>query len=170
MNRPPLAWFAVLWVLLALLPTTAPAHIGNLTTIHEGTAGPFPVRVSVRTPTVVPGLAEVSVRVLTNGPLRVTALPAHSLSGPEGRPPPDLCRPVPGETNLYHAQLWLMVRGTYGIEVEVEGSAGRGRLIVPVHALATTTLPMTPGLGALLAGLGLLLVAAAVAKIGRAHV
>jgi len=51
-----------LWsVLLFLHP--AFAHIGSPNVFFEGPAGPYPVRVTVRPPGVIPGLAEVSVRV-----------------------------------------------------------------------------------------------------------
>jgi hypothetical protein len=165
MNPRTLAWLVAL---VGLLPAAAQAHIGNAATIYEGSAGQIPVRVNIRVPTVVPGLAEVSVRILTNGTYRVTALPAHVQSGPQGRPPPDLCQPVAGESNLHHAQLWLMARGTYGIEVDVSGPGGSGRVVVPVNALATTQLPMSPGLRLLLASLGLLLFLAAIAAAGAA--
>lgn len=69
---------------------TASGHIGNPTTIHEGLAGAVPVRVSVRVPGVVPGLAEINVRVLTNGVTRVTALPVHWRAGLKGAPPADV--------------------------------------------------------------------------------
>src|SRR6266487_4824789 len=56
-------------LLLAVLclagPLAASAHIGNPTTIYEGMAGPTPVRVSIRVPSVVPGLAEINVRAFT---------------------------------------------------------------------------------------------------------
>lgn len=159
---------ALVPLVLALAPAATRAHIGNPPTIYEGAAGNIPLRVVVRVPTVVPGLAEVSVRILTNGVTRVTALPAHALAGPEGRPPPDVCRPVPGDPALHHAELWLMVRGAYGIEVQVEGPAGTGRVIVPVNALATTTLPLPPGLAGLLALLGGVLFVTAVGTAGAA--
>ena len=40
------------------------AHVGSPDTYFEGTAGPYPLRVVVRNPTVVPGLAQISVRLL----------------------------------------------------------------------------------------------------------
>ena len=66
------------WALcFALLPLTASSHIGNPNFIYEGSAGPYPVRVIIRTPGVVPGLADIHVRVLTNSVRQVSVLPVH---------------------------------------------------------------------------------------------
>ena len=154
--------------LLLLDSLTASGHIGNPTTIHEGLAGNAPVRVSVRVPSVVPGLAEINVRVLTNGATRVTALPVHWRTGIKGAPPPDVCEPVAGEPDLYHAELWLMERGAFSVDVAVETANGSGKVSVPINALATTRLPMTRFLGGLLAVLGVLLFALAATAVGAA--
>lgn len=154
--------------LLLLGPLAASAHIGNPTTIYEGLAGTVPVRVSVRVPSVVPGLAEINVRVFTNGVTRVTALPVHWRAGVEGAPPPDVCEPVTGEPGLYNAQLWLMARGAYSINVAVETAHGSGKVVVPINSLATTRLPMTRFLGTLLIALGVGLFALAVTAVGAA--
>ncbi|MEY2411254.1 MAG: hypothetical protein QOF48_3924, partial [Verrucomicrobiota bacterium] len=156
------------WLAAGLLPLSAGAHIGNPTTIHEGLAGPVPVRVSVRVPSVVPGLADINVRVFTNGVTRVTVLPVHWKTGLEGSPAPDVCVPVPGEPNLYHAQLWLMARGAYSVNVAVESAAGAGKIVVPINSLATTRLPLSTGLGAILGGIGVFLFALAVTAAGAA--
>lgn len=161
-------WLGCALALLGLLPGAARAHIGNPTTIYEGFAGPVPVRVSVRTPGVVPGLAQINVRLLTNGPAKVTALPAHWQSGPEGQPPPDTCQPVSGEPNLYHGELWLMVRGAYSVNVAIETAHGSGNVIVPVNSVATEMLPMPRLLGGVLLCLGIVLFALAVTAAGAA--
>ncbi|HEU0008462.1 MAG TPA: hypothetical protein VFT34_01455 [Verrucomicrobiae bacterium] len=159
-------------MLLAVLglagPLAASAHIGNPTTIYEGMAGPAPVRVSIRVPSVVPGLAEINVRVFTNGVTRVTALPIFGRAGLNGSPPPDVCKPVAGEANLFHAQLWLMARGAYSVNVTVDSVHGSGKVIVPINSLATTRLPLPNYLGVLLALIGLFLFALAVTAVGAA--
>src|ERR1043166_5146529 len=157
-----------LWLLLLLLPASAVAHIGSLTAIYEGVAGSVPVRVIIRPPGVVPGLADVDVRVLTNGVKRVTALPVHWRAGMKGAPPPDVCAPVAGEPDLYHAQLWLMERGAYSVHVNVETANSSGKVIVPVNSLATSRLPMPLGLGVCLGLLGGLLFLLAISVIGAA--
>ena len=120
---------------------SAQAHISSPNVFLEDKAGEYPVRVVIRPPNVVPGLAEISVCV--RGPVqRVTVLPVFWKAGREGSPPPDEARPVRGETNLFSAPLWLMYSGAYSVDVTVEGPRGKGTLIVPVNSIATNTRPM----------------------------
>ncbi len=146
-------------LLLTLLSLPGPllGHIGSPTVFFEGLAGPYPVRVVVRPPGVIPGLAEISVRVEAEEGLRVSVLPVHARAGLEGAPPADIAQPVRGEADLFSADLWLMERGAYSVFVKVEGSRGAGTAIVPVNGVATQRLEMDLGLGAILGGLGLLL-------------
>jgi hypothetical protein len=152
---------------LVFCPAAA-AHIGDQNVFFEGHAGPYPVRVVVRPPGVIPGLAEISVRVETNGAQRVTVLPVRWNTGRQGAPPPDTARPVRGETNLFSGELWFMRDGAQSVEVEVTGMAGSGKVIVPVNAVATRVLGMPRGLGRLLAALGVLLVLLAASIVGAA--
>ncbi|HWN95972.1 MAG TPA: hypothetical protein VNT99_13125 [Methylomirabilota bacterium] len=146
----------------------ARAHIGDQNVFFEGQAGPYPVRVVIRAPGVIPGLAEISVRVQTNGVQRVTVLPMRWNTGRQGAPPPDDAAPVRGETNLFSGELWFMRDGAQSVEVAVLGAAGRGTVIVPVNAVATRVLGMSQGLSQMLAFLGLLLVALAISIAGAA--
>ncbi len=155
-------------LLLALIPLAASGHIGSPNVVYETQAPPVPLRVIIRPPSVVPGLAEIDVRVLTNGVKRVTALPVHWRAGVEGSPPPDVAEPVEGEPNLYHAQLWLMARGAYSVHVNVETENGAAKVIVPVNSLATTRLPMSGTLGGILVVLGILLFLLAASVVGAA--
>lgn len=155
-------------LLAALFPSVSPAHIGSLNVIFESQAPPVPVRVIIRPPGVVPGLADIDVRVLTNGVKSVTVLPVHWRAGVEGAPPPDVAKPVEGEPGLYHAELWLMARGAYNVQVQVETAGGPARFIVPVNSLATTRLPLSGQLGGILVGLGVMLFALAATIVGAA--
>ena len=120
----------------------AEAHIGSPNVFLEDKAGEYPVRVVIRPPNVVPGLAEITVRV--QEPVRrITVLPVFWRAGREGAPPPDVARLVRGETNLYSAELWLMTPGAYSVDVTIEGSRGKGTLVVPVNSMATNTRPMS---------------------------
>ncbi|HEV8695977.1 MAG TPA: hypothetical protein VGQ93_17585 [Lysobacter sp.] len=154
--------------MVVLLPLAASAHIGTLNAVFEGRAGDIPIRVIVRPPGVVPGLAGIDVRALTNGVKKVTVLPVHWRAGVKGAPPPDVCEPVAGEPNLYHAQLWLMARGAYSMHVNVETASSSGKVIVPVNSLATQRLPMPSALGVILTALGVLLFLLAITVIGAA--
>ena len=61
-------------VLAAAMATSA--HVGSPDTYFEGAAGPYAIRVIVRNPGVVPGLAQISVRLLTpQAVTRVLVLP-----------------------------------------------------------------------------------------------
>jgi len=119
----------------------AEAHIGSPNVFLEDKAGEYLVRVIIRPPNVVPGLAEITVRV-QESVQRITVLPVFWRAGREGAPPPDEARLVRGETNLYSAELWLMSPGAYIVDVTVEGPRGKGTLVVPVNSMATNTRPM----------------------------
>ena len=134
------------------------AHIGSPNVFFEGTAGAYPVRVIVRPPEVVPGLAEVIVRVSSPDVKRVEIQPVFWRVGVRGAPAGDEMRLVAGEKQTYSGQLWLMAYGAYSVYVKVDGARGTGTAIVPVNSLATGRLPLARGLGAILVVLGLLLV------------
>ena len=155
-------------LLFALSPLLAHAHVNSPNVIFEGRAGLYPVRVVIRPPGVVPGLAEISVRVHTNGARLVSVLPVHWRAGIEGSPPPDVARPVAGEAGLYHAELWFMARGAYSVHVKVEGEHGAGTVMVPVNSLAVTRLSMPNVLGGILLAVGIFLFLAAVSIVGAA--
>lgn len=146
----PVAFFAILT-----------AHVGSPNVVFEGSAGPYFVNVVVRPPDVVPGLAEVIVRLdsTARDVSRVTIRPVFWKAGVEGAPSGDDAKPVAGQTGLYSGQLWLMSRGAYSVYVTVAGAHGSGTAIVPVNAFATGRLGLSKGLSAILVVLGLVLVA-----------
>jgi hypothetical protein len=153
-------------LLLAVFP--AEAHIGSPNVFFEGKAGPYPVRIVIRPAEVIPGLAEISVRVESGAVERVTALPIKWNAGRKGAPPPDVAKLVRGETNLYNAELWFMEGGAQSVEVEVTGKSGTGRVTIPVDAVARRVLTMPKALGGILAGLGCVLFALLVSVFGAA--
>ncbi|MBI1967054.1 MAG: hypothetical protein HYS40_03605 [Gemmatimonadetes bacterium] len=148
----------------------ATAHVGSPDTFFEGTAGPYPVRVVIRTPGVVPGLADISVRV-TGGPGDVRAITVLPLRGglpTAALPPADTARPVSGDPDLYSAQLWLMSFGAYSVQVTVAGAAGEGVAIVPVMAVPIRRLEMRRPMAIALLALGVFLFAGALTIVGAA--
>jgi len=153
---------------LFLLPSAVQAHVGSPNVFFTGMAGPWPVRIVVRPPAVIPGLAEVTVRVQAGTPERVLVQPVQFTAGVKGAPPADEAQPVRGETGLWNAQLWIMTAGSYSVRVRLTGAAGDGLAIVPVAAVRTRTLGMRRALGFTLAGLGLFLFAGALTLIGAA--
>ena len=155
--------------LAAACGAVASAHVGTSNAYFDGAAGPYGVRVIVRTPGVVPGLAQITVRILDGqGVEQVTVRPLRSDAGLDGAPPPDPARPVPGETGLYGGELWLMTAGSYSVEVGVAGAEGEGTVFVPVLALAERRLGMDPATGLGLAAAALFLFAGALTILGAA--
>jgi hypothetical protein len=146
-------------VLLVSAPALSFAHVGSPNVIFDGKAGPYDVRVIVRVPSVVPGLAEVDVRVLHGDATSVRIQPVFWRTGASGSPSADEAKPVNGARGLYSGQLWLMARGAYSVYVTVDGPNGHGTASVPVMSVATGRLGMSAGLVATLASLGILLVA-----------
>ena len=156
---------------LVTAPALTAAHVGSPNVFFEGKAGPYDVRVIVRPPTVVPGLADVVVRVIGNAGgavTRVAVRPVFWRAGTAGAPTADEARAVPGESRTYAGQLWLMARGAYSVYVTVDGAGGTGTAIVPVMSVATGQLGLSSGLRTILAGLGAVLLAGLVTIVYNA--
>src|SRR4029077_7073693 len=95
-------------ILGALMALVAFAHVGSPDTYFEGVAGPYPVRVIVRSPGVVPGLAQITVRLLSpQRARRVLVLPVYWDPRTAAPPPPDVARPGPGGSRLARPARWL---------------------------------------------------------------
>jgi hypothetical protein len=126
-----------------------------------GKAGPYDVRVVIRPPEVVPGVARVTVRTGTE--VRgVSIRPVFWRAGSRGAPSADEARRLAGASDTFEGSLWLMARGAYSVDVIVDGARGSAHVLVPVASVATGQLVMGPALGALLTVLGALLVVALV--------
>src|SRR5881392_3455280 len=113
MKRSSFVLVLVLAIVIEFTCCPANAHIGSPTVFFEGMAGPYKAHVMVRPAEVVPGLAEISVRAEGPAITNVSALPIKWNAGRQGAPPPDIAKLVPGETNLYSAQLWFMEDGAH---------------------------------------------------------
>lgn len=148
----------VLGVFLTSFAFAAEAHIGSPDVFYDGMAGPYSTRVTIRMPNVVPGRAEISVRVQTSDPVEVSFLPVYSRTPITNTPPPDVGQLVRGETNLYSGELWLMTFGAYSVEVHVKGAHGDGVVQIPVDSVAIRQLPMPAVLGKILLLLAAVLV------------
>ena len=158
----------LLALLIAVFVSTS-AHVGTSNASFEGMAGPYRIRVIIRTPGVIPGLAQISVRVVDGeGVERITVRPLRGDVGLEGSPPPDTAQPVSGEPDLYAAELWLMTTGSYSVHVDVSGTQGAGTAFVPVLAVAEQRLDMHPAMEAGLLGVAGLLFVGALTVFGAA--
>ena len=159
-------------VLIGLLFSTSTAelsaHIGVQNVFLESKAGPFPIRVTIRPPQVIPGLAEIFIRVHQGDVDQITALPVRYDTGRQGAPPPDIALPVQGAPDLYRTELWFMKSGAHSVIIHVSGQEGKGEVMVPFDAIATRTLPMSKALTIILAIMGILLIALASSIAGAA--
>ena len=159
------------WLLGVLIPVVlaTSAHVGTSNAYFEGPAGPYRIRVIVRTPGVIPGLAQISVRVTSGeGVEQITVRPLRWDVGLEGAPPPDIAQPVAGEPDLYSAELWLMTTSSYSVHVEVSGTDGEGTAFVPVMAVAEQRLEMHPAMAVGLVGAAGFLFIGAITVFGAA--
>jgi hypothetical protein len=162
---------AVRDVVIVLLAILSMGHVGSPDTFFSGKAGPYDVRVSVRLPGVIPGRAQVSVRVVgaaRAGDHHVSLRAGQWNVGLTGAPPPEPATPVASDPSLYAAELWFMTSSSYEMAVDVDGPAGPGTAIVPVLAVATAERTMPRWLGTVLAGLGLFLMIGFLTLVGAA--
>jgi hypothetical protein len=158
------AAFRVLGILgIALLVS---AHVGSPDVFFSGKAGPYDIKVVVRPPQVVPGIAQVFVTAPA-GISGVSIRPVFWRAGSKGAPSPDAMRQVEG-TMTFSGSLWLMARGAYTVDVIVDGPGGVGNVLVPVASVATGRLGLSRGFGAVLVVIGLFLVAGLVTIVYKA--
>jgi hypothetical protein len=161
----------IAWVLLALLiaaPLTA--HVGSPDVFFQGDAGPYHLVVSIRTPQMIPGVADIQIRSSAPGVRQVKIVPLYIVGeGSKYPPPPDVLLPSKDDPQFFSGKLWLMASGSWQVQIEADGDAGSGTIAVPVPAAARNTMPMQKSLGALLGGLMMLLVAGIVSIVGAAR-
>lgn len=155
--------------LVLLAGGAAPAHVGSPDVFFDGTVGPYPVFVTVRTPGVIPGVAEIEIRCPADDVTAIRLTPTP-LSGPGAKfaPTPDLAQRSALDKRFYTGSLWMMSSGSWQVKVQVEGERGSHALAVPVPALARRTAEMQRGLGAVLFGLMLFLAIGVVSIVGAA--
>lgn len=138
---------------LAAVVVVSSAHVGSPDVFFAGKAGPYDIRVVVRPPEVVPGVARVTVRA-PDDVHRVTIRPVYWRAGSRGAPSADETRRLEGQAQTFAGSLWLMARGAYTVDVTVDGARGTANVLVPVGAVASGRLEMSVGLGVLLVVLG----------------
>ena len=143
----------VLRCLLLAVALASMGHVGSPNTFFNGEAGPYPVHITVRLPGVIPGLAQIAVRVPGKPPDAITRVTVQAIQwnvGPEGAPPADVAARVPGDPEVYAADLWFMAATSYRVHVLVDGRDGSGTAVVPVLALATAQREMPRAIGLML--------------------
>jgi len=156
-------------LLFALLAPSARAHIGSPDVYAEGNAGPYKLSVVIRPPLVIPGVAEVDVRVLTPGVHSILITPLALVGEASKHPPsPDEMKTPTSDPTYFTGQLWFMASGSWQIRILVNGDQGPGVFSVPLPAVALGTRPMQPGMGIFLAVLGIILIIGMTGIVGAA--
>src|SRR5580698_5084031 len=117
----------ILPLLLCLLvfPRPASAHVGNKDIFEQVSAGPYKLFVTIRTPTVIPGVANVEVRSsgATVNSIHITPLP---ITGEASKHPPtsDPMTASAADPAFFTGNLWLMASGSWEVRLEVAGDGG----------------------------------------------
>ena len=156
-------------LLLTGIALVTSAHVGSPDVFFQGKAGSYDIRVVVRPPEVVPGVARVTVRAPAEV-RRVTIRPVYWRAGSKGAPSADETSRLEGESGggTFVGSLWLMAHGAYSVDVTVDGARGPANVLVPVASVATGQIAMSGALGALLTVLGVVLVAGLVTIVYKA--
>jgi len=156
-------------VCLAISALPARAHVGSPDVYVEGNAGAYKLSVVVRPPLVIPGVADIELRSQTPGIDRIEITPIPLTGEASKYPPvPDFMQRPFADPQYFTGHLWIMATGSWQIRFTVHGSQGSGVFSAPVPATAIATRAMQPGLGIMLAFLGILLVAGLVSIVGAA--
>ncbi|HVG90397.1 MAG TPA: hypothetical protein VNB54_02805, partial [Alphaproteobacteria bacterium] len=148
------------FIFVLLLPLAGTAHVNSPDVFYDGYAGPYHLLVTLRPPTVVPGVAQVRIRSVSNDVNEINILPLRMIGvGAKMAPLPDTAKRSKDDPQLFTGSLWIMVRGSWKVQVQASGSKGTAQVEVPLPAVSTSSQPMQAGLGVLLAFLGLALAA-----------
>jgi hypothetical protein len=150
-----------LWLLFIALVAVPPAHahLGSKDVFEQVTAGPYKLFITIRPPTVIPGVATVEVRATgaAVSSLNITPVP---LTGEASKHPPssDAMKRSAADSAYFTGGVWMMASGSWQVRFAIDGAGGRQTISVPVPAVALSTLKMQRDLGIPLALLGLFLV------------
>jgi hypothetical protein len=162
----PMKWIPLV---CSLLCGVAQAHVGTSDVYLEGNAGPYKLLVTVKTPGVIPGIAEIEVRSATPG-IRLLKVAPMRLTGEGAKypPTPDVVEPSKLDPQYFVSHVWLMQFGALQVRITAEGDRGQGEIAIPVQAAATKVSSMQPWFGVMLSALGLLLAVGVVSIAGAA--
>jgi hypothetical protein len=160
---------ALLLCAISMLPLAASAHVNSPDVYFDGNAGPYHLLVTVRPPTVVPGVAQIEIRTESSDVDSVEIVPLR-MSGAAANlaPTADPAERSATDPQVFHGKLWIMARGSWKVRVTANGKQGAGELDVPLPAVSVNSVRMQAALGGLLAFLGIALVAGMVGIAGAA--
>jgi hypothetical protein len=159
----------LLFAALIFVPLLAQAHVNSPDVYYDAHAGPYHLLVTVRPATVVPGIAQIEIRSADADveQIKVLPLPMVSAAG-KFAPVADVTERDNSDPQLFHGKLWLMERGSWKIQLQVQGKRGVGETSVPVPAVSTNIASMQKTRGLILVILGFALFAGFVSIIGAA--
>src|SRR5437868_10674465 len=113
----------------------AEAHVGSPDIFLEAAAGSYPLFVTIRPPSVIPGVAEIEIRSASPDirEIRITPIP---LTGAAAKfaPTPDLMLRSKEDPQFFTGALWIMAPGSWQVRVQASGANGDGQISVPVPA------------------------------------
>jgi hypothetical protein len=152
-----------------LLCPAAWSHVGSPDVYYETISGPYKLFVTVRTPQMIPGIAQIEVRCLEGSVDDIEIVPLRLIGeGSKTAPPPDRMTRSPGDPQFFKGKLWLMESGSWQVRMDVSGAQGKAQLAVPVPAYAQRTLGMQRTTGILLALLMFFLTLSLISIFGAA--
>src|ERR1700674_2549801 len=129
-------------IAFVLLTPLAFAHVGSPDVYYQGQAGPYTLLVIIRPPAVIPGVAAIEVRSVSAGVNRVEILPLQMVGpGAKLAPTPDVAQRL-DDPRVFYGKLWIMDRGSWKVQITVDGDQGRAEMAVPVAAVSSTSLRM----------------------------
>lgn len=168
-ERAPVKTVGKILLLLLSFVAAAAAHVGSPDVYYEDHAGPYPLSVVVRMPLVIPGVAVIEVRSLADRLNSVQVVPTRiEGEGSKFAPVPDAAERAGDDPKLFRAQLWIMMRGAWKVQITAYGDKGKGELSVPLAAAPGATLALQGPLKWLLTGLMAVLVIGLVGIAGAA--
>src|SRR5947209_19365396 len=128
------AWW-VLAALAVLAPTFAYAHVGSPDIYVDGKAGPYQLFVTIRTPTAIPGVAELEVRAESPGIANVSAVPLPMVgAAAQFAPVPEELKRSKADPQFFTGALWMMQAGSWQIRLTATGDRGSGTVSIPVRS------------------------------------
>jgi hypothetical protein len=143
------------------------AHVGSPDVFVQGEAGPYKLFVTVRPPIVIPGVAEIEVRLASPGVTHIDATPMPLTGEASKHPPvPEALKQSLQDPQFYTGTLWIMASGSWQMRFTIAGNQGSSVLSIPVPATASMTNRMQPGLAALLSALGIFLALGMIGIVG----
>src|SRR5258708_201214 len=121
----PLRLLSVLLLFVLGVPQAAHAHVGSKDVFETVDAGPYKLYVTIRMPTVIPGVATVEVRSsganVSN--IHITPLP---ITGEASKhpPTPDPMARSAADPPFFTGSLWLMASGSWERRFPISGQTG----------------------------------------------